>query len=58
MRVEAGQLRQWCDHDDRTVRYDTFLVIGMNRLRSEGGTKLWSELRIVVWSEVIDENPS
>lgn len=35
MRVEAGQLRQWCDHDDRTVRYNTFLVIGLNHLRTE-----------------------
>lgn len=35
MRVEAGQLRQWCDYDDRTVRWGTFLVIGMNRIRTE-----------------------
>lgn len=35
MRVEAGQLRQWCDRDDRTVRHGTFLVIGVNRIRTE-----------------------
>lgn len=35
MRVEAGQLRQWCDPVDRTVRYRTFLVIGLNHLRTE-----------------------
>ena len=36
MRVESGQLRQCCDYSDRTVRYGTFLVIGLNRLRTEG----------------------
>lgn len=43
MRVEAGQLRQWCDHDDRTVRYGTFLVIGLNHLRTEeqGDGSIW-----------------
>lgn len=35
MRVEAGQLRQWRDRDDHTVRYGTFLAVGVNMLRTE-----------------------
>ena len=43
MQVEAGQLRQWRDPVDRTVRYSTFLVIGLNHLRSEeqGDGSIW-----------------
>lgn len=43
MRVEAGQLRQWRDPVDRTVRYSTFLVIGLNHLRTEeqGDGSIW-----------------
>jgi len=41
--IRAGQLRQWHDPVDRTVRYSTFLVIGLNRLRPEeqGDGSIW-----------------
>ena len=43
MRVEAGQLRQWCNPYGHTVRYGIFLVIGLNRLRTEeqGDGSIW-----------------
>jgi hypothetical protein len=66
VQVEAGQLRQWRPetailadnsggkiflvlHRDPNFTNDTFWLV----LRSEGGTKLWSETRIERWSEVI-----
>ena len=43
MQVEAGQLRQWCDPYGHTDRWGTFLVIGLNRLRTEeqGDGSIW-----------------
>jgi len=67
VRVEAGQLRQWRPtaailftngrggkiflvlQRDPDFKNDPFWQV----LRSEGGTKLWSETRIERWSEVI-----
>jgi hypothetical protein len=71
MKVESGQLRQW--RPDPAVGPDgsggsVFLVIERDPafkndpfwrvLKSEGGTKLWSQMRIERWSEVIDEDAS
>jgi len=66
--VEAGQLRQWRLPTPFSVTSGSggkiFLVLQRDPdfknepfwqvLRSEGGTKLWSETRIERWSEVID----
>lgn len=65
MKVEPGQLRQWNHYSEPWMPSGTFLVLHTDPhflnerfwrvLKADGGTKLWSETRILDGSEVISE---